>query len=304
MASKTDAANASMLLRATAAFRDLTDAQLVEIGSRAKVHYLLRGGVLIRQGAESNSVYVVASGRFEVWIEGQESAVNEVGAGEPIGEIGFFAGIARTATVVAARDSVVIELDRDAFDDVARQAPSIYPTLLRTLGRRLAVATAQLAGERRGMAARTIAVIAGGSQPIPQAFHARFNGLIERHKGRVLKQDDVSGRFAGAALEDPAVSNWLNAIEQEYELICYLGDETLTDWTRKAIRQADQVLIVVSGAAPEPLNPVETFAFATHPPSRRRLVRLHERRSGSVAGTAAWLAQREVRIPSSRIGRG
>jgi NTE family protein len=144
------------------------------------------------------------------------------------------------------------------------------------------------------MAARTIAVIAGGSQPIPQTFHARFNGLIERHKGRVLKQNDVSGRFTGAALEDPAVSNWLNAIEQEYELVCYLGDETLTDWTRKAIRQADQVLIVASGAAPEPLNPVETFAFATHPPSRRRLVRLHERRSGSVTGTAAWLAQREV----------
>ena len=52
------------------------------------------------------------------------------------------------------------------------------------------------------------------------------------------------------------MSNWLNAIEQEYELISYLGDDTLTDWTRKAIRQADQVLIVVSGAAPEPLNPV------------------------------------------------
>ena len=36
------------------------------------------------------------------------------------------------------------------------------------------------------MAARTIAVIAGGSQPIPQVFHARLNGLIERHKGRIL----------------------------------------------------------------------------------------------------------------------
>ena len=81
----------------------------------------------------------MASGRFEVWIEGQESAINEIGAGEPIGEIGFFAGIARTATVVAARDSVVVELDRDAFDDVARQVPSIYPTMLRTLGGRLAV---------------------------------------------------------------------------------------------------------------------------------------------------------------------
>jgi NTE family protein len=290
-----DAANASMLLRSTAAFRDLTDEQLRAIGSRAKVHYVLRSDVLVRQGADSNSVYVVVSGRFEVWIEGQKAAINEIGAGEPIGEIGFFAGVARTATIVAARDSVVIELDRESFDDVVRQVPSIYPTLLRTLVRRLAVANARIASEQRGVAARTIAVIAGGSQPIPQAFHDRFNSLIERGgKGRVLTRDDLSARFAGEALDGPTLSNWLNVIEQEYELISYRTDDTLTDWTRKAIRQADQVLIVVSGAAPAPPNPVEAFAFATHPPSRRRLVRLHERRCGAVDGTAAWLNQRDV----------
>jgi len=201
MASEPDAANASMLLRSTAAFRDLTDAQLVEIASRAKVHYLLRGDVLVRQGAESNSVYVVASGRFEVLVEGHESAINEIGAGEPIGEIGFFAGIARTATIVAARDSVVIELDRDAFDDVARQVPSIYPTMLRTLGRRLAVATARLAGERRGMAARTIAVIAGGTSgenPIVFSISSgNFAGLA------------VSRITAGASPNGSTSSQWM-----------------------------------------------------------------------------------------------
>ncbi len=72
------------------------------------------------------------------------------------------------------------------------------------------------------------------------------------------------------------VSNWLNAIEHEYELIAYLADDTLTDWTRKAIRQSDQVLIVVSGAATGELNPVEAFAFEMHPPARRRLICLHE----------------------------
>jgi NTE family protein len=292
MASEPDAA--SMLLRSTAGFRDLTDEQLRAIGSRAKVHYLLRSDVLVRQGAESNSVYVVVTGRFEVWIEGQNSAINEIGAGEPIGEIGFFAGGPRTATIVAARDSVVIELDRASFDDVARQVPSIYPTLLRTLSRRLAAANARIASEYRGMAARTLAVIAGGSQPIPQIFHDRLNSLIERHQGRVLTQHDLRDRFAGAALDGPAVSNWLNSIEQEHELISYRADDTLTDWTRKAIRQADQVLIVVSGAAPEPPNPAEAFAFATHPPSRCRLVRLHQRRAGAVEGTAAWLDRRGV----------
>ena len=92
----------------------------------------------------------------------------------------------------------------------------------------------------------------------------------------------------------PTVSNWLNAIEHEYELIAYLVDDTLTEWTRKAIRQADQVVIVVSGTAPDELNPVEAFALGMHPPARRRLVCLHEHRTGWVEGTAAWLKQRDV----------
>ncbi len=73
--------------------------------------------------------------------------------------------------------------------------------------------------------------------------------------------------FPGRTPDDPTVSNWLNAIEHEYELIAYLVDDTLTDWTRKAIRQADQVLIVVSGTAPDELNPVEAFALE-HAPAR------------------------------------
>src|SRR5262249_58179453 len=54
------------------------------------------------------------------------------------------------------------------------------------------------------------------------------------------------------------------------------------------------VLIVVSGAAAGEPNPTEAFAFATHPPARRRLIRLHQQRAGWVKGTAAWLERRDV----------
>ena len=295
MADEPGTPNAATLLRSTAIFRELSNDQLAEIWSRAKLHNLLRGDVLFRQNAPSGSVYVVVSGRFEVWVESQKSAIAELGAGEPIGETGFFSGAPRNATIIAARDSVVLELDRSSFDSVARQVPAIYPTLLRALARRLAETSARSAGERRGAAARTVAVITGGNEPIPPIFYDRLDQVVGRRgKGRLLTRDYLAQHFPGRPPDDPTVSNWLNAIEHEYELITYLADDTLTDWTRKAIRQADQILIVVSGAAPAGLNPVETFAFATHPPARRRLVRLHERRTGSVADTAAWLAEREV----------
>jgi NTE family protein len=295
MANEPPIANAAILLRSTALFGELSNDQLGEIWSRARFHNLLRSEVLVRQGSASDSVYVVVSGRFEVWIEGQKNAISEIGVGEPIGEIGFFAGTPRTATIVAVRDSVVLELDRASFDAVVRQVPAVYQTLLRALARRLAESSVRVAGDLRVAAARTIAVIAGGSEPIPQIFYDRLDSAVGRGgKGRVLTRDYIERHFPGRSPDDPTVSDWLNAIEHEYELIAYLADGALTDWTRKAIRQADQVLIIVSGASVQSPNPVEAFAFANHPPSRRRLVRLHERRSGWVTGTAAWLHERDV----------
>ena len=104
MQNETGALNAAELLRSTAIFRELSNDQLDAIWSRAKVHNLQRGQTLVRQGTPSDSVYIVVSGRFEVWVEGLKAPINEVGVGEPIGETGFFSGAMRNATIVAARD--------------------------------------------------------------------------------------------------------------------------------------------------------------------------------------------------------
>src|SRR4051812_17765784 len=87
-------------LRKAPLFQGLSEVELSEIACRIQVHNLLRGEILIRQGTESKTLYVVMSGRFEVLVDGQKNAINEIGIGEPIGEIAFFAGIARTATII------------------------------------------------------------------------------------------------------------------------------------------------------------------------------------------------------------
>jgi NTE family protein len=286
--------NTAELVRSTAFFRELSDEQLTAVWSQAKVLSLTRGDVLVVQNTPSDSVFVVVSGRFEVWVMGRDHAINEIGVGEPIGEIGFFSGAPRTATIVAARDSVVLELDRPSFNTVARAVPAIYQTLLSALARRLAENSARVHSPRVGVA-RTAAVILGGREPIPPVFLEHLHRVVTRNgKGLMLDHASLREQFPGHDADDPNVSGWLNALENENDLVVFLCDSTLTDWTRKSIRQADQVIVVVAGAGPQELNPVEAFAFTIHPPARRRLVRLHERRSGAVEGTAAWLRDREV----------
>ena len=286
--------NTAELVRSTAFFRELSDEQLTAVWSQAKVLSLTRGDVLVVQNTPSDSVFVVVSGRFEVWVVGRDHAINEIGVGEPIGEIGFFSGAPRTATIVAARDSVVLELDRPSFNTVARAVPAIYQTLLSALARRLAENSARVHSPRVGVA-RTAAVILGGREPIPPVFLEHLHRVVTRNgKGLMLDHASLREQFPGHDADDPNVSGWLNALENENDLVVFLCDSTLTDWTRKSIRQADQVIVVVAGAGPQELNPVEAFAFTIHPPARRRLVRVHARRSGAVEGTAAWLRDREV----------
>ena len=242
----------------------MSDAQLTAIWSQAKILHPQRGETLVRQHAPSNSVFVVVSGRFEVWVEGQDRAINEIGIGEPIGEVGFFSGAPRTATVIAARDSVVLELDRVSFDRVAQEVPAIHQTLLSALARRVADNSGHRSSAPQAGVARTIAVIAGGREPLPRAFFDRLTDIVGRGgKGLVLSSAELQRLFPGQRPDEPTVSNWLNAIENDYNLIAYMADDTLTDWTRKAIRQADQVVVVVSGDAPDGINPVEDITLTT-----------------------------------------
>src|SRR3954470_18888597 len=186
------------LLRSTAIFRELSDEQLTAIWSQAKVLSLTRGDVLVVQNTPSDSVFVVVSGRFEVWVKGQDHAINEIGVGEPIGEIGFFSGAARTATIVAARDSVVLELDRPSFNAVARAVPAIYQTLLSALARRLAESSARADHSPRVGVARTAAVITGGCEPIPPAFFTRLHRVVTcSSKALVLTHASLREQFPG-----------------------------------------------------------------------------------------------------------
>jgi NTE family protein len=98
--------------------------------------------------------------------------------------------------------------------------------------------------------------------------------------------------FPGRTLDAHEVTEWLNKLEHTAPLVVYLGGRDASPWARKAIRQADMVVFACRGDAPAvALTEIEAFACEVHSVSARRLVRIHDKRSGEVSGTAAWLAR-------------
>ena len=253
---------------------------------------LRRGEILVHQGAASDTLFLVLSGRFAVHAEGRAGPIDEIAQGQTVGEVGFFAGLPRTATVVALRDSCVLAIARDRFDAVSGSSPSIRQAVILTLARRLARHAAPPAKGLPGV--RTLALVVAGGRPPSGRFLDLLRHELAAHRAVFLTPQDMATRFLDGAPDDREVMGALNALESEFDLIVYLADDTLTDWTRACIRQADTVLLLATASASSTLNACERFAFSVHAPSARRLVMLHEARSATAEGTGAWLGERDV----------
>src|SRR5690348_16187539 len=95
-------------LASVTTFRDLAPEVLRSLEARLQPLPVQRGACIVREGDSAEALYVVISGRFAVEIDGRSEPVAEISHGSTIGEIAFFAGGVRTATVRAIRDSVVV----------------------------------------------------------------------------------------------------------------------------------------------------------------------------------------------------
>ena len=91
-------------LAACPVFESLKPVELAAISKCFKEVSALAGEIFIMQGEEDPALFIIASGRVEVFRldnAGHEIPVAEVGVGEPIGEMGYFSGGIRTACVRA-----------------------------------------------------------------------------------------------------------------------------------------------------------------------------------------------------------
>jgi NTE family protein len=253
---------------------------------------LTRGDVLIRQGDEADVLYFVLSGRLTAHVDGIPQPIGEIAQGQTVGEVGFFAHDRRGATVKALRDSSLLVVTREHFEQVCRSFPALRDAVILSLAQRVSERAETFIN--KFAAPRTIALVPAGGGRISPRFIARLRDVFETRRSFFLTQRDIVDRFPRTPLDDRTVTSWLNAREQDAELIFYLADDTLTPWTRTCIRQADVVLMVATAGASVELNASEIFAFSIHAPSARRLVLLHEARTAIASGTSAWLANRDV----------
>jgi CRP/FNR family transcriptional regulator, cyclic AMP receptor protein len=104
------------------------------------------GTEVLHEGTRTGHLYVLIEGRLEV-IKGETVIATMTEPGAVAGEMSMLLDLPHTATVRAAQDSVVYEIDDAA--SFLRQQPAMALIIARMLAQRLNVATTYLADLKR-----------------------------------------------------------------------------------------------------------------------------------------------------------
>jgi CRP-like cAMP-binding protein len=93
----------------------------------AQAHPVLYGAreTVVRQGEPGRSMFVVRRGEAAVTLAGTEGEVARLRSGDVFGEMSLLTGEARTATVTAATDCDLLEIDVEGFRRVVLENPSV-----------------------------------------------------------------------------------------------------------------------------------------------------------------------------------
>jgi len=103
------------------------------------------GQMIVLEGDEPDKVLLMADGRAEVTMRGHR--VGEVNPDEVFGEVSFFAGKPRTATVTARTSCLVQCLDYEDFLKLIPRRPQLMAALTTSLAKRIMELNEKVAGE-------------------------------------------------------------------------------------------------------------------------------------------------------------
>jgi predicted acylesterase/phospholipase RssA/CRP-like cAMP-binding protein len=281
----------------------LGDHRLRELERGTEWIRLRRGQALVRQGDPGQDVWILVSGRLRAVREGPAglTVLGDIARGESIGEMVFFTGDKRSATVLATRDSELVRFSGAAFDALLRTDADASRRVTRLVVDRLRRSYAPAPPAQ----VRTIALLPASPGVDVTDFARRLTDALRDHGPATrVTAAAVDGALGPGASQLPpgepfevAVETWLDQQELANRFVVLVVEPEPQGWARRCVARADLVLLVAdAGADPQP-GPLERALLRDEEratAARRTLVLVQDPAITLPAGTTAWLASRDL----------
>jgi len=184
------------ILKRIPIFATLSHEALIEIAGRLEPVAYEAGDVLFYEGDDGDALYIIEQGRVKISTidaSGEELVLNEIGAGETVGELALIDRAPRSATVAALVHSRLLRLDRDDFLDEIHNYPEIALDIMRLFSQRIRFASSYL--ERIVDASREIA--AGNYELVKQQLAMPQSDISSKDKVDQQLIDNLLTAFVG-----------------------------------------------------------------------------------------------------------
>jgi predicted acylesterase/phospholipase RssA/CRP-like cAMP-binding protein len=269
-----------------------------------ETRHLAGGEWLIHQGDSGDSLYFLVRGRLQAWAAGPEGQprgrlLNEIVPGDSVGELSLLTGAPRTVGIQAIRDSLLVRLDREAFDRLAEE----YPSLVLRLASNVATLLQSKARARPSTRdLKTISILPLDETPRAMEFCRELAARLDQRGGALNLTADNLGRrgapFATVAGENQvphALAHWLHDQEDCHRFLLFQCAASEPAWTRFSQRQSDLVVFVADTAENPARRSWEGSLADTSGATiaRRMLVLLQPGHNRPIRDTARWLADRQ-----------
>jgi NTE family protein len=231
-------------IRCVELFKDLSESELLLLADHTEVLSVERGEMIMRQGDAADFFYVVVSGSLQVFRESPSAGQNVelidlLQEGACVGEMAVLLQETRSASVRAHRDSVLLRISAQCFDQMLHRNAQLTLRLARTLSARLKQTTISTT---RKIPIKTIALVPCCEAGAFEEFCRRLEESFEEAGDRITVLRSLS-----AAGSNKSMMPRLDESAFDY-VLCPCDKETTdgrsSEWSRQCVRQADLILCV------------------------------------------------------------
>jgi len=127
-----------LFLRKVDLFADLTTRDLGHVARIAREIDFPAGAVIVEEGGYGDALYLIVGGQVTVTL-GQRT-LGVLGEAECFGEMAVLTGEVRSASVRAATDCLVLQIEQADFQEILSDHFEVVLAVIRTLCRRLRAA--------------------------------------------------------------------------------------------------------------------------------------------------------------------
>jgi len=115
-------------------FADLSKEELTRVMDKIEIKQFPAGATICRQGEVGEAIFIISHGQVEVFRvnnQGNKIHLAFLQEGDFFGEFAFFTNSRRRASVVAKVDTEILEISKEAMEEVVKEFPPVAQVLLK-----------------------------------------------------------------------------------------------------------------------------------------------------------------------------